>query len=67
MAFEVIFTFSLSSILKPPAEGRHYDARLELVKDRPHRQTAFEVLERLHNRGRGFLDEVGAQQIPAFA
>ena len=53
------------------------NAGLELVKDRPDRQVAFEVLERLLDRnqqqvvapqlGRVFLDEVGAQQIPAFA
>src|SRR5215510_3837633 len=53
------------------------DARLELVKDRPDGQIAFEVLERLLDRhqqqvmapqlGRVLFDEVGAQQIPAFA
>jgi hypothetical protein len=53
------------------------DAGLELVKDRPDREVAFEVLERLLDRdqqqimgsqlGRALLDEVGAQQIPAVA
>ena len=47
------------------------DARLALVKDRPDREIAFEVLERLLDRhqqqvmapqlGRVFLDEIGAQ------
>ena len=46
------------------------DARLDLVKDRPDREVAFEVLERLLDRdqqevvapqlGRVFLEEVGA-------
>jgi hypothetical protein len=53
------------------------DAGLELVKDRPDREVAFEVFKGLLDRdqqqimapqlGRVFLDEVGAQQIPAFA
>jgi hypothetical protein len=53
------------------------DAGLELVKDRPDREVTLEVLERLLDRdqqqimapqlGRVFLDEVGAQQISAFA
>src|SRR5580693_6146048 len=53
------------------------NACLNLVKDRPDRQVALEVLERLFDRhqqqimapqlGGVFLDEVGAQQIPAFA
>ena len=53
------------------------DADLKLVKNRPDREIAFEILERLLDRnqqqimapqlGRVFLDEVGAQQIPAFA
>ena len=53
------------------------DAGLELVKDRPDREIAFEVFKGLLDRdqqqimapqlGRVFLDEVGAQQIPAFA
>ena len=53
------------------------DAGLELVKDRPDREIAFEVLERLLDRnqqqimapqlGRVVLDEIGAQEIPAFA
>jgi hypothetical protein len=53
------------------------DAGLELVKDRPDREIALEVLERLLDRhqqqvmapqlGRVFLDEIGAQQVPAFA
>jgi hypothetical protein len=52
-------------------------ARLELVKDRPDCEVAFEILERLLDRhqqqimapqlGGVFLDEIGAQQIPAFA
>ena len=52
-------------------------ARLKLVKDWSDREIAFEVLERLLDRnqqqimvpqlGRVFLDEVGAQQISAFA
>jgi hypothetical protein len=52
-----------------------FDARLELVKDRPDREIAFEVLERLFDPdkqqivtpqfGRVFLDEIGAQEIPA--
>ena len=47
------------------------DAGLELVKDRPDREVAFEILERLLDRdqqqimgpqlGRVFLDEIGAQ------
>ena len=54
-----------------------FDAGLELVKDRPDRQVALEVLECLLDPdqqqimapqlGGVFLDEVGAQQIPAFA
>src|SRR3954451_4743292 len=57
-------------------EDVRLDAGLELVKDWPDREIAFEVLERLLERdqqqimapqlGRVFLDEVGAQQIPAF-
>ena len=53
------------------------DAGLELVKDRPNREVALEVLERLLDRnqqqimapqlGGVFLDQVGAQQIAAFA
>src|SRR5262249_25026752 len=53
------------------------DARLELVKDRPDRQIAFEVLECLLDRhqqqimtpqlGRILFDAVGTQEIPAFA
>src|SRR4030095_7192077 len=53
------------------------DARLELVKDRSDCEVAFEVLEGLldcHQQqvmapqlGRVFLDEIGAQQITAFA
>src|SRR5580693_3079575 len=53
------------------------NARLALVKDRPDREIAFEVLERLLDRnqqqimapqlGGVFLDQVGAQQIAAFA
>ena len=49
------------------------DAGLKLVKDRPDREIAFEVLERLLDcnqqqimapqLGRVFLDEIGAQQI----
>jgi hypothetical protein len=51
--------------------------RLELVKDRPDCEVAFEVLERLLDRhqqqimapqlGRILFDEVGVQQISAFA
>src|SRR5207248_9969134 len=58
-------------------EDVRLDAGLELVKDRPDRKVPFEVLERLLDRdqqqimgpqlGRVFLDQVGAQQIPAFA
>src|SRR5215472_11001590 len=50
---------------------------LELVKDRPDCQIAFEVLERLLDRhqqqimapqlGRVLFDEIRAQQVPAFA
>ena len=58
-------------------EDVRLDARLKLVKDRPDCEVAFEVLERLLDRdqqqvlapqlGRVFLDEIGAQEIPAFA
>src|SRR3977135_1255907 len=58
-------------------EDVRLDAGLELVKDRPDREIAFEVLERLLDRnqqqimapqlGGVFLDEIGAQQIPTFA
>jgi hypothetical protein len=58
-------------------EDVRLDAGLELVKDRPDGKVAFEVLERLLDRdqqqvvapqlGRVFLDQVGAQQVPAFA
>src|SRR6202045_2910919 len=58
-------------------EDVRLNACLELVKDRPDRQVALEVFERLLDRhqqqimapqlGGVFLDEIGAQQIPAFA
>ena len=58
-------------------EDVRLDARLALMEDRPDGEIAFEVLERLFDRdqpqvmapqlGRVFLDEVGAQQIAAFA
>jgi len=58
-------------------EDVRLDARLALVKDRPDREIAFEVLERLFDRhqqqvmapqlSRVFLDEIGAQQIATFA
>src|SRR5207244_2046305 len=58
-------------------EDVRFDAGLELVKDRPDREVALEVLERLLDRnqqqimapqlGGVFLDQVGAQQIAAFA
>src|SRR5690349_22511389 len=58
-------------------EDVRLDASLELVKDRPDREVALEVLEcfldcnqqqiMAPQLGRVFLDEVGAQQIPAFA
>src|SRR4051794_25417025 len=58
-------------------EDVRLDAGLEPVKDRPDREIALEVLERLLDRnqqlimapqlGRVFLDEFGAQQIRAFA
>jgi hypothetical protein len=58
-------------------EDVRFDANLELVKDRPDRDVALEVLERFLDRnqqqimapqlGWVFLDEVGAQQIAAFA
>src|SRR5437763_12893514 len=53
------------------------DAGLELVKDRPDREVALEVFEGLLDRDQQqimapqfsvvFLDEIGAQEIPAFA
>src|SRR5947209_20540962 len=58
-------------------EDVRLDARLELVKDRPDRHVALEVLERLLDRHQQqimapqlsgvFLEEIGAQQIPALA
>jgi hypothetical protein len=58
-------------------EDVRLDARLELVKDRPNREIALQILERLFYRdqqqivapqlGRIFFDEVGAQKISAFA
>ena len=58
-------------------EDVRFDAGLELVKDRPDREVALEILERLLDRnqqqimapqrGGFFLDQVGAQQIAAFA
>src|SRR5207248_11222529 len=58
-------------------EDVRLDAGLELVKDRPDREVALEVLEGFLDRrrqqimapqlGRVFLDEIGAQQISAFA
>src|SRR5713101_5655852 len=58
-------------------EDVRLDARLELVKDRPDREVAFQILECLFHRdqqqivapqlGRVFLDKVGAQKVSAFA
>src|ERR1700720_4639177 len=58
-------------------EDVRLNAPLELVKDRSDCEVAFEILERLLDRhqqqimapqlGGVFLDEIGAQQIPAFA
>src|SRR5205814_8446591 len=58
-------------------EDVRLDAGLELVKDRPDREVALEVLERFLDRnqqqimapqlGRVFLDQVGAQQISTLA
>src|SRR5260370_6657887 len=57
-------------------EDVRLDARLELVKDRPDCEVAFEILERLLDRHQqqimapqlagGFLAAVRSQQIPAF-